>query len=391
MIATGLFAGIGGIEYGLHASGIDTYLLSEILPEALCVLKNRFPDAKFNEDVTKLKKIGQVDILAGGFPCQDLSIAGKKIGINGERSGLVREIFRLVDACASKKPKFVLIENVANIISLNKGQALKLITDEFHKLGYDWAYRLIDPRSLGIPQRRPRFIFLASNITHPKTMLFPENEDCDAVIDDKIQEELEGVGAYGFYWTEGKIGIGWAKDSIPPLKCGSTLGLPSAPAVWDIKRNFFGTPTIEDAERLQGFPENWSKPIESAGFKPNQRWKLIGNAVNTKVFEWVGNKIMQSPNYIIDDRRVRRSKCTPWPKSAFNEGENVMEVKASFYPEGVHYTPILDFLNHPLNPLTLRATIGFRKRVLESTLIKYPSQFIESINLFLLKQYGYTD
>ena len=205
MIATGLFAGIGGIEYGLHACGIDTYLLSEILPEALCVLKNRFPDAKFNEYVTKLKKIGRVDILAGGFPCQDLSIAGKKIGIDGERSGLVREIFRLVDSCASKKPKFVLIENVANIISLNKGQALKLITEEFHKLGYDWAYRLIDPRSLGIPQRRPRFIFLASNITHPKTMLFPENEDCDAFIDDKIQENIEDVGAYGFYWTEGKI------------------------------------------------------------------------------------------------------------------------------------------------------------------------------------------
>lgn len=392
MKAAGLFAGIGGIEYGLHSNGISTSLMSEIMPEALCVLRNKYPKIKYNEDVTKLKSIGKVDLLAGGFPCQDLSIAGNKKGIDGERSGLVREMFRLIEVCKDNKPKFILIENVANIISLNGGEALKLITDELFKLGYDWAYRLIDPRSLGIPQRRPRFIFLASRIVHPKHILFPDYEDINASINDKLNALPDDeVRAYGFYWTEGRIGIGWAKNSIPPLKCGSTLGLPSAPAVWDIQNNFFGTPTIEDAERLQGFPEDWTKPIEFEGFKSSLRWKLIGNAVNTKVTQWIGERIINIPNYIIDPERVKLSKCKPWAKAGFNNKEKVMEIKASSYPEGINYQPILEFLNYPLIPLSLKATLGFRKRVLESTLIKYPQQFIDSLNIYLLNQYGYVD
>lgn len=391
MKTTGLFAGIGGIEYGLHSSGISTHLLCEIMPEALCVLKARFEDAKTATDVTQLKSIGNVDILCGGFPCQDISIAGSKVGLNGEKSSLVKEMFRLIESCKKTKPKYVLIENVANIISLNKGEALKLITDEMHRLGYNWAYRLIDPRSLGIPQRRPRFIFLASNVVHPKRILFPDYEDLSSSIDDKLKEVSDDVSAYGFYWTEGKIGIGWAKDSIPPLKCGSTLGLPSSPAIWDINNNFFGTPSIEDAERLQGFPSNWTQPIEDGGFKANNRWKLVGNAVNTKVSSWIGERIQNFPNYQIDPKRIKVSKCKPWAKAGFNDGNIVMEVVSTPYPEGINYTPILDFLEHPLQPLSLKATLGFRKRVLESTLIKYPQRFIDSINTYLFNQYGYVD
>lgn len=391
MKTTGLFAGIGGIEYGLHSNGISTHLLCEIMPEAQCVLKAKFEKVKIATDVTLLKSIGNVDILCGGFPCQDISIAGSKVGLNGEKSSLVREMFRLIESCKKAKPKYVLIENVANIISLNKGEALKLITDEMHRLGYDWAYRLIDPRSLGIPQRRPRFIFLASNVVHPKHILFPDYEDLSATIDDKLTDVPDAARAYGFYWTEGKIGIGWAKDSIPPLKCGSTLGLPSSPAIWDINNDFFGTPAIEDAERLQGFPSNWTQPIENGGFKANNRWKLVGNAVNTQVSRWIGERIQNFPNYQIDPIRIKASKCKPWAKAGFNDGDRVMEVVCTPYPEGINYTPILDFLERPLQPLSLKATLGFRKRVLESTLIKYPQRFIDSINTYLFNQYGYVD
>lgn len=389
MKVTGLFAGIGGIEYGLHQSGIEANLLSEIMPEAQSVLKSKYPNAKFHDDVTTLKYIGKVDILAGGFPCQDISIAGNKVGIGGERSGLVREFFRLIKETKTHKPQYILIENVANIISLNKGEALKLITEEIHKLGYNWAYRLIDPRSLGIPQRRPRFIFVASNIVHPKHILFPDYEDINASIDDKLKDVEIDVNAYGFYWTEGKIGIGWAKESIPPLKCGSTLGLPSSPAIWDIHNNFFGTPTIEDAERLQGFPEDWTKPVEDAGLKANLRWKLVGNAVNTKVSEWVGHRIANNPNYQINPDRVKLSRCKPWPKAGFNDDVNVMAISSSAYPEGVNYVPILRFIKHPLKPLSLKATLGFYKRVCASTLIKYPDQFKKSLRIYLKNQYNY--
>lgn len=166
MNTIGLFAGIGGIEHGLAQGGMTIVQLCEIMPEARCVLQSHYPNIHIDGDVTQLLDLAPADLLAGGFPCQNLSIAGNKRGITGEQSSLVNEIFRLIEN--NRHPQFVLIENVANILSLNKGEAISLITQRLSGYGYQWAYRLVDPRSFGIPQRRPRFIFLASNIIHPK-------------------------------------------------------------------------------------------------------------------------------------------------------------------------------------------------------------------------------
>lgn len=387
MNTVGLFAGIGGIEHGLAEGGMTTVQLCEIMPEARCVLQHHYPNVRIDEDVTQLFDLAPSDLLAGGFPCQNLSIAGNKQGITGEQSSLVNEIFRLLEN--NRHPHFVLIENVANIISLRKGEAIDLITTRLAAYGYEWAYRLVDPRSYGIPQRRPRFIFLASNIMHPKDILFPMDEDVDANIDDKLNNDEIVADAYGFYWTEGKIGIGWAKDSIPPLKCGSSLGLPSSPAIWDIHNNFLGTPTIEDAERLQGFPENWTGVLIDNGFKDNKRWKLLGNAVNTTVSNWIGSRLENGIIERLAEDRLFRTNLKPWPKAAISYNGDIWGVKASFYPNGINYIPILEFLNHPLRPLSLKATLGFQKRVLESTLIKYPEAFKQSINTYLRNQYDY--
>lgn len=388
MNTIGLFAGIGGIEYGLDAAGMTTTMLCEIMPEAQCVLGNRFPNVLMEQDVTKLSQLPVTDLLAAGFPCQNISIAGNKRGISGEQSSLIYEIFRLLDK--GQRPHFLFVENVANIISLNKGEALALLAEKMQEYHYEWAYRLVDPRSFGIPQRRPRFIFLASDRIHPKDVLFPENEDVTAEINEKPScENIEDVDAYGFYWTEGKIGIGWANNSIPPLKCGSSLGLPSSPAIWDVKHDFFGTPSIEDAERLQGFPEGWTNSLTENGFKGNKRWKLVGNAVNTVVSNWLGDRLEHEILEPLSETRLFKTKCHPWPKAAISFKGNILGVKASVYPCGINYTPILEFLRHPMTPLSLRATLGFQKRVLASTLIKYPETFKNSLNIYLKKQYDY--
>lgn len=388
MDVIGLFAGIGGIEYGLHRNGINTIQLCEIMPEAQNILANRYEGVQMFEDICKLQALPKTDILTAGFPCQNLSIAGDKKGLSGEKSSLLYEIFRLLEN-SQDKPDYILIENVANIISLNKGEALALIIQKMNEYGYNWAYRLADPRSFGIPQRRPRFIFLASRVIHPKYILFSQEEDYSAEIQDKPDLDSTNLSdAYGFYWTEGRIGIGWANNSLPPLKCGSTLGLPSSPAIWDVNRHFFGTPTIQDAERLQGFPENWTA-FENDLFKENKRWKLIGNAVNTMVSEWVANRLLNPIIYEIPEERILKHSKTKWHKAGFNDGDTILGIKASFYPNGVNYTPILDFLNYPLVPLSLKATLGFQKRVLESTLIKYPTTFLNSLNIYLQNQYGY--
>ena len=157
----------------------------------------------------------------------------------------------------------------------------------------------------------------------------------------------------------------------------------------DIQNNFFGTPTVEDAERLQGFPENWTGILAANGFKDNKRWKLLGNAVNTTVSNWIGNRIEHGIIERLNEDRLFRTNLRPWPKAAISYSGRVMGVTASFYPNGINYTPITDFLNHPLKPLSLKATLGFEKRVLESELIKYPDTFKQSIKTYLRNQYDY--
>src|SRR5207253_7474617 len=92
----GLFAGIGGIELGLHRAGHETALLCEIDPAASAVLKMRFPGVRLEPDITKLSTLPEVDVIAAGFPCQDLSQAGRTAGISGSRSGLVGKVFELI-------------------------------------------------------------------------------------------------------------------------------------------------------------------------------------------------------------------------------------------------------------------------------------------------------
>ena len=120
----GLFAGIGGIELGLHRAGHESTLLCEIEPGARAVLTRHFPGVPIESDVKRLKGLPDVDVLAAGFPCQDLSQAGRTAGIHGKQSGLVEHVFRLLDA-RKKKPRWLLIENVPFMLQLDRGKAMR--------------------------------------------------------------------------------------------------------------------------------------------------------------------------------------------------------------------------------------------------------------------------
>ena len=114
----GLFAGIGGIEQGLANHGGHAEFLCEYWEPAYTVLGDRFPDAELVHDVRDVRSLPKVDLVTGGFPCTDLSQAGRTKGITGEQSGLVGEVFRLVKK--SKAP-LLLLENVRNMLVLDKG------------------------------------------------------------------------------------------------------------------------------------------------------------------------------------------------------------------------------------------------------------------------------
>jgi DNA (cytosine-5)-methyltransferase 1 len=93
----GLFAGIGGLELGLHRAGFEAKLLCEIDPDASSVLAEHFPSAELHADINGLTALPETDVVCAGFPCQDLSMAGTKTGISGGRSGLVVKLFELIE------------------------------------------------------------------------------------------------------------------------------------------------------------------------------------------------------------------------------------------------------------------------------------------------------
>src|SRR5262245_8961594 len=137
LTVAGLFAGVGGIELGMHRAGHRSVLLCEIDPGARCVLEERFPGVPLKTDVRELKDLPSVDVLAAGFPCQDLSQAGQTAGIQGKHSGLVEHIFRLLGS-RKRGPRWLVIENVSFMLQLDRGKAMRYLVDELESRGFAW-------------------------------------------------------------------------------------------------------------------------------------------------------------------------------------------------------------------------------------------------------------
>lgn len=366
MRVAGVFSGIGGIELGLHQAGASTALLCENDAAAARVLAARFPGVPLVADVCELDALpGDVDLLAGGFPCQDLSPAGKTMGIGGLRSGLVEEVFRLVKQ--SNVPS-VLLENVPFMLSLDSGRAMRVITERFTELGYRWAYRVIDARAFGLPQRRQRVFFLASRTLDPASVLFREDAG-DHPEPQCVDQDC------GFYWTEGLRGLGWAVNAVPTLKGGSSIGIPSPPAIW-LRPNRVVTPEIRDAERLQGFPAGWTDLPAIAGVR-GARWKMVGNAVSVPVAAWIGEGLVRAGNV-----GVRQSEAPApgrrWPDAAMSTGTGPVAVHSSAFPRPVNLPPLRSWLSHATAPLSERAIKGFADRLSRGTLRIHP-EFVQTI------------
>jgi DNA (cytosine-5)-methyltransferase 1 len=364
---TGLFAGIGGLERGLHRAGHRTTLLCETDTGATAVLKAHFPDVPYHDDVTTLDNLPKrTTLVVAGFPCQDLSQAGQTAGIAGLRSGLVGEVFRLVQ---KQRTPWVLLENVPFMLQLNRGRAMEHITGALETLGYRWAYRVIDSRALGRPQRRRRVYLLASLTDDPRGVLFAD--EAGPVPESKSNESQ---AACGFYWTEGIRGLGWAVDAIPTLKGGSTVGIPSPPAIL-LPSGEVVTPDLRDAERLQGFPSNWTKPAETVG-RTGRRWRLVGNAVSVPAAEWIGRR-MAAPGPVLDFEETP-IRGAPWPTAAWNVGKGRVAVEASEWPVRKPYQSLSAFLKHPPRPLSFKATRGFLERTGRSCL-NFPIGFLSAL------------
>lgn len=365
MKIAGLFAGIGGLEIGLHRAGHETTIFSEIWEPAAAVLAERFEGVPNCGDVANLKSLPSgIDLVTAGFPCQDLSQAGKTAGIKGKKSGLVRHVFRLVDI---SRPKCVLLENVSFMLRLDQGSAMTRLVREFEQRGYRWAYRVVNSLAF-LPHRRERVFFLASKQDDPADVLLVDEEQRVAPT-----TQLH-THAHGFYWTEGTRGLGWGPDCVPTLKNGSTVGIPSPPAIL-LTNGEIVTPDIRDAERLQGLPANWTKPAES--FRASLRWSLVGNAVTVPVAAWIGRRLSKPKEYD-KSRDAGIVVQNDWPRAARFDGIDRREVNISDFPTWKRREPLERFLKYKPALLSPRATAGFLSRIEKSSL-RFPVGFKDSV------------
>lgn len=374
--ATGLFAGIGGVELGLSRAGHEALLLCEFDPAATTVLEARFSGVKHASDVRDLRSLPKdTELLAAGFPCQDLSQAGRTAGIGGLRSGLVGEVFRLLDR---KRVEWVLLENVPFMLQLGGGRAVDLIFSELERLGYKWAYRVVNSRAFGVPQRRERVYILASRNHDPRNVLFvddvPEPED---------RRTFQEV-ACGFYWTEGLRGLGWAIDSVPTLKGGSTIGIPSPPAII-LPSGRVVKPDLRDAERMQGFEADWTKPAENVA-KRGARWKLVGNAVTVDAAEWIGHRL-RAPGAYDSAGDVALKAGSAWPTAAYNVSGSRFGADLSKWPVQVPALPLQTFLQFEPEDLSEKATAGFLSRAHQAKL-RFPDGFLDALEAHLARMRG---
>ncbi len=191
-----LFAGVGGFDLGLERSGHTCVGQVEIDKHAQSVLARHWPDVPKHDDVTtaidwadEIGLTGNVDLVAGGFPCQDLSVAGKRAGLAGKRSGLFYDALAFAQAV---KAKTILLENVPGLLSSNQGRDFGVLLTELADAGYsNIEWRVLNSQFFGVAQRRRRVFIVASIGTEPFRTILAECESSAGNLEEGNQEGQE--------------------------------------------------------------------------------------------------------------------------------------------------------------------------------------------------------
>ena len=370
MLVAGLFAGVGGFELGFDRVGHRAILLCENDERAALVLRRRWPGVPLHGDVGTLDGLpGDTEVVTAGFPCQNLAMAGDKKGIKGRKSTVINSLFKLLDRQAVR---WVVIENVYFMLHLKRVAAIEHILERLERLGYRWAYRVVNTRAFGLPQRRRRVFIVATPSGDPRDVLLADDAGHAS------WPEVDAARPMGFYWTEGRTGHGLTGDAIPPLKAGSTLAIPSPPAVL-LPSGRVVTPTIEAVERFQGFPERWTSVLR--GRVGRHRWRLLGNAVSVPVAEWIGRRLTEPGSYDgTGDAPLDPGRA--WPDAAWNmDGRRETRrgaVGVTEHPVRRRRGRLSAFATERWPDLSDRALRGFTRRAREGRL-KYPPGFLDAL------------
>nr|WP_256489600.1 DNA (cytosine-5-)-methyltransferase [Pleionea sp. CnH1-48] len=197
-----LFSGIGGFALGLERAGLEIVGFCEVDEHAINVLKRHWPETPIYNDIRYLDvgMLKDVDVICGGFPCQDISKANTKgKGLHGTKSGLWFEFFRVIKEV---KPKHVLIENSANL----RHRGLATILKNLHDVGYDAEWHVIPSSAFGANHQRARLFIIAYPNT-PRLQRPILNGDSLPISNKKEKPEFtsEGVSKWFAKWIQGLV------------------------------------------------------------------------------------------------------------------------------------------------------------------------------------------
>lgn len=266
-------AGISASTVAWKPMGWRAAAYSEIDPGPRAVLAHHYPDVPLHGDFTTIGAgdYGAIDLLIGGTPCQDFSVAGLRAGMDGARGNLSLEFLRLADR---KRPRWIIWENVPGVLSNDGGRAFGAILGGMASIGYGFAYRVLDAQFFGLPQRRER-VFVVG--------FLGDWRKAGAVL---FERETFGSGRKPRYPKGEK-----ALHTISTRVGQGSIDL--FDEVNALAR--FGHPRrlhINEVERLFGFPDDYTLVPWRNGWMPERRrQKMLGNSISVPVIRWIGQRI----------------------------------------------------------------------------------------------------
>lgn len=326
-----LFSGIEAASCAWAELPMQLVGLSEIEPFCCNVLAKHFSDTPNLGDITKfttgtLDKYQGIDLIVGGSPCQGLSVAGKRLGLEDERSRLALNYIAVIGYL---HPRWIVWENVQGVLSTHKGADFRVLISLLEKLGYSLCWRVLNAQYFGVPQIRRRIYlvgYLGPSSERPAQVLFePESLSGSATQNEGAQRDDTRVTAGSVISPSSVLDMSHAcdvlryyKDKVPTLTARMGTGGNQIPMVFSwIKSNYstwkeskvtvpctahdakepltlIATPrlrklTPKECLRLQGFPDTWFDGVPK--YSDTAAYKAVGNSMAVPVMRWIGERI----------------------------------------------------------------------------------------------------
>lgn len=292
-----MFSGIGGFEQGIKQATNDSWECigySEINKYACQIYDKHFNHKNYG-DATKInpKELPDFSLLVGGFPCQAFSIAGKRLGFEDTRGTLFFDIARILE---EKKPKYLLLENVKGLLSHDGGRTFQTIVRILTDIGYRVEWQVLNSKDFGVPQNRERIYIVGYLREERRPKVFPiKRKNSKALVRGEVVGTLQagyakGDRTGGYVIKEESQGNRVYKtQGLSTTLASNSGGLGSKTGLYAVsdRHSVYDGLSIRkltpvECERLQGFPDNWTKSVSNT-----QRYKALGNAVTVNVIEYI--------------------------------------------------------------------------------------------------------